>query len=226
MIINLLTIVMFVAAYAIKFYASEMVFNPTLAKRLAAEASLAQVSQLCRSWHETILFGSSTVSTSMDTVDYKMGHIDPAYKASSLVEKVGHVLAIKHMHMVQPQPLAFDLSTCSLAGYQTIRTMLRTMLCCSVAIQGTFRHSAYIFLQIYFSDGCLRSPASTCLNSSAVYYPMTNHGLNLLTYYFLDQADSLAADPYATYSDTSFQFVYQVSCLYAPCFVVQDEATM
>lgn len=49
-------------------------------------------------------------------------------------------------------------------------------------------------LQVYFSSGCLRSSASTCLNTSNVYYPMTNHGLNLLTYYYMDQADLLTDD--------------------------------
>ena len=77
-------------------------------------------------------------------------------------------------------------------------------------------HSLYhvhiVCLQIYFSDGCLRSPASTCLNSTNVYYPMTNHGLNLLTYYFLDEADLLVDDEDADVNtdNTRYQFIWTV----------------
>lgn len=68
-------------------------------------------------------------------------------------------------------------------------------------------------LQIYFDAGCLRTPASFCLNSSNTYYPMTNYGLNLLTYYFLDQANLLVLDAAAdaTASNSRFAFIWSVS---------------
>lgn len=77
-----------------------------------------------------------------------------------------------------------------------------------------------VCMQIYFRDGCLRHPASTCLNSTNVFYPMTNHGLNLLTYYFLDQADRLANDSAADVNayNSRFQFIWEVrSCTACMC---------
>ena len=67
-------------------------------------------------------------------------------------------------------------------------------------------------LQVYFGEGCLRTPASTCLNSSNPYYPTTNHGLNLLTYFFLDRAVLMVDDSDAslTTSNTRYQFIWAV----------------
>lgn len=78
----------FAAAYAVKFYASEMVFSASATNRAGARAGLAAVSQACRKWHETILFGSSAVTASVDTVNYTLGGLEPAYATSGLVEQV------------------------------------------------------------------------------------------------------------------------------------------
>lgn len=54
---------------------------------------------------------------------------------------------------------------------------------------------------------------------------MTNHGLNLLTYYFLDEADRLVADEDAdvTSSNSRFQFILTVWLIQA-CFKVLAHA--
>lgn len=80
-----------------------------------------------------------------------------------------------------------------------------------------FKTTPMSSMQIYYYDGCLRYPANTCLNSTNAYYPMTDHGLNLLTYYFLDQADRLANGSAADINigNPRFRFIWEVqhSCL-------------
>ncbi|KAL3155070.1 hypothetical protein ABBQ38_011135 [Trebouxia sp. C0009 RCD-2024] len=135
--------------FAIRNFANEMVFASTPEIRALERSRLNDSSHSLRSWHERLLFASSTTAYQPGAVQFMSQTAVPTYRATPVIE------------------------------------------------------------QVFFGNGCLRSPASTCVNSSDVYYPMTNHGLNLLTYYFLDEADRFVADADedVTEANPRFQFI-------------------
>ncbi len=77
------------AAFAVKFYANEMAFANTSTILDDARTGLNTTSQLLRTWHEHVLYGSSTVTLDTADLDYNRGTELPAYRASALVESVG-----------------------------------------------------------------------------------------------------------------------------------------
>ena len=85
---------MSVAAFGTKLYANEMVFASSTADLAEARFFLNLTSQLLRTWHETVLYGSSTIPTSSSELHYNLGSLQPAYRASPVVESVSSVLLL------------------------------------------------------------------------------------------------------------------------------------
>ncbi|DBA80194.1 TPA: hypothetical protein ACH3X2_007658 [Trebouxia sp. C0005] len=139
--------------YGAKFYATEMAFANDSVTLANSRVGLNGTATELRTWHETVLYSSSTSPPTSSELHYRPSTLQPAYRASPAVETV------------------------------------------------------------YYSDGCLRLPASTCLNSSNIWYPPTNHGLNLLTYYYLDRTTLMVDDDDEDIgtTNTRFQFIWGVT---------------
>lgn len=76
------------AAFAVKFFANEMAFANDSVTRTEARLYLNATALLCRTWHERVLYGSSTLAVDLSEVHYSLGDEQPAYRASALVETV------------------------------------------------------------------------------------------------------------------------------------------
>ncbi|DBB01294.1 TPA: hypothetical protein ACH3X3_011692 [Trebouxia sp. C0006] len=139
--------------YGAKFYATEMAFASDSVTLAHSRMGLNTTAAHLRTWHETVLYASSTTAPTSSELTYVPSILEPAYRASTAVET------------------------------------------------------------IYYSDGCLRSPASSCLNSSDIWYPPTNHGLNLLTYYYLDRTTLMVDDDDEDIgtTNTRFQLIWGVT---------------
>lgn len=84
---NLLDCSVSAAAFAVRFYSNEMVFANTTADKAAARAGLNTSSSILRTWHERLLFASSTNTLIPGSVHYT-SHAVAGYRATPLVEKV------------------------------------------------------------------------------------------------------------------------------------------
>lgn len=83
---------MYVAAYGVRLYANEMAFASSTATLDEARYYVNFTSRLLRTWHETVLYGASTIPTTSSELHYDLGHLQPAYRASAEVETVSSVL--------------------------------------------------------------------------------------------------------------------------------------
>lgn len=76
------------AAFGVRYFANEMVFANDSVARTEARLYLNATALLCRTWHERVLYASSTLAVDLSEVHYSLGDEQPAYKASALVETV------------------------------------------------------------------------------------------------------------------------------------------
>ena len=78
----------FVAAFSVRFYANEMVFASHSGNLAAARNGLNISSGGLRTWHERLLFGSSTQQLAPGAVQYQAHDAVPAYRSTPVVEQV------------------------------------------------------------------------------------------------------------------------------------------
>ena len=200
-----------------------MVFASNSGNLAAARMGLNISSSSLRTWHERLLFGSSTQQLAAGAVQYQAHAAFPAYRSTPVVEQVSAVSCTESLPILV-DPLVCWQSACDFScspleselWLSTHSWQSTTSNHLQVAYSHIYFHilvfTRVSCLQVYFSSGCLRSSASTCLNASNVYYPMTNNGLNLLTYYYMDQADLLVDDEDAdvTYTNSRYGFIQAV----------------
>ncbi len=79
------------AAYAAKFYATEMAFASDSVTLAYSRVGLNYTANYLRTWHETVLYASSTVAPTSLELNYRPSALEPAYRASAAVETVGPV---------------------------------------------------------------------------------------------------------------------------------------
>ena len=79
------------AAYGAKFYATEMAFASDSVTITSARLGLNTTAAYLRTWHETVLYASSTTAPTSSELSYVPSTLAPAYRASPDVETVGSV---------------------------------------------------------------------------------------------------------------------------------------
>ena len=79
------------AAYGAKFYATEMAFASDSVTLAYARLGLNATATELRTWHETVLYASSTSPPTSSELNYRPSTLQPAYRASPDVETVSFV---------------------------------------------------------------------------------------------------------------------------------------
>ncbi len=79
------------AAYGSKFYATEMAFASDSVTLAYSRVGLNTTATHLRTWHEIVLYASSTAAPTSSELDYRPSTLEPAYRASAAVETVGPV---------------------------------------------------------------------------------------------------------------------------------------
>ncbi len=79
------------AAYGAKFYATEMAFASDSVTLAHSRMGLNTTAAHLRTWHETVLYASSTTAPTSSELSYVPSILEPAYRASTAVETVGNV---------------------------------------------------------------------------------------------------------------------------------------
>ncbi len=78
-----------VAAFAVRIFANEMVYASTPASRALQRVRLNESSHSLRTWHEQLLFASSTTSLlDAGSTEYVSHTAVPTYRATPVVEEV------------------------------------------------------------------------------------------------------------------------------------------
>lgn len=82
----------FVAAFSMRFYANEMVFASQSGNLAAARNGLNMSTSGLRTWHERLLFGSSTQQLAPGAVQYQAHDAFPVYRSTPVIEQVRRCL--------------------------------------------------------------------------------------------------------------------------------------
>ena len=88
------------AAYGVKFYATEMAFASDSVTLTYARLGLNVTATELRTWHETVLYASSTSPPTSSELHYRQ----PAYRASPAVETVSLVTPCRCSAPQRPLP--------------------------------------------------------------------------------------------------------------------------
>lgn len=82
------------AAFAIRNFANEMVFASTPEIRALERSRLNDSSHSLRSWHERLLFASSTTAYQPGAVQFMSQTAVPTYRATPVIEQVRRFLLV------------------------------------------------------------------------------------------------------------------------------------
>lgn len=88
--VSLITQIRFAAAFATRFFANELVYADNAASLTAARQGLNVSSTVLRTWHERLLFGSSTQAVATGSIQYEAHGAMPAYRSTPLLQQVRH----------------------------------------------------------------------------------------------------------------------------------------
>ncbi len=92
------------AAYGAKFYATEMAFASDSVTLEYSRLGLNGTAGALRTWHETVLYSSSTLPPTSTSLSYRPSTLQPAYRASPEVETVGSVTPCRCNAPQRPLP--------------------------------------------------------------------------------------------------------------------------
>lgn len=82
------------AAFAIRNFANEMVYASTPELRALERSRLNDSSHSLRTWHERLLFASSTTAFEPGSVQYMSQTAMPTYRATPVIEQVRRFLLL------------------------------------------------------------------------------------------------------------------------------------
>lgn len=88
--VSLITQICLAAAFAMRFFANEMVYADTSASLNGARQGLNASSNVLRTWHERLLFGSSTQAVAPGSIQYQAHGAMPAYRSTPQIQQERH----------------------------------------------------------------------------------------------------------------------------------------